>query len=568
MKTISPKVNEKSDILGNKKVLPIYIDLSQCKEIFDNDDITLERNFIKYLIEEIKKQLGIIFEQSKFKLFKEDLSQISDFQYIERALIEGVTIKRSISDTDYNAVSLCNVSVESSCSMTEIGLSSNLSEQKSATINQTISESKSFNVQDLVRTLGSIRRAARINSIYVFVDEFSDLSNEEQVKFAILLKKLLGSKNNIFFKVGTITDRYDFGRDILIGRDIFPVSLDLSDFAEKYGGIVSALKELEKFTIELIEKRLERFCDDISIKRLFGGDFTEIITRITKEAMGVPRTIGMILQGALSQTERNENSKSIAISSINVGIRETRKIYMKQFEGAVKKKVIPGFYMDMWNSLLERAVKEKNKNKNDQRPASHFMLDPIRKKYMNIFSENFLVHCLEDSRASKYGGNYTLFSFDYDICIENNILYAEQKDEFTAVRFIYDDSISMYDCYFMDDLLRSYKCPCCNKIYKEDEVAKAKVKRCYDCDEKLTEIIHQEVPKTAGNYTEVEVKILGLIGMLPECDAMSANEISEKVGCSWQKVALWCSRVLVKNNLINAKKVDNRNYYYDNSETK
>ena len=62
--------------------------------------------------------------------------------------------------------------------------------------------------------------------------------------------------------------------------------------------------------------------------------------------------------------------------------------------------------MDMWNSLLKRALDEKSKDSN--RPASHFMIDPIRKKYLNIFCENFMVHCLEDSRASKCGGNYVL----------------------------------------------------------------------------------------------------------------------------------------------------------------
>lgn len=30
-----------------------------------------------------------------------------------------------------------------------------------------------------------------------------------------------------------------------------------------------------------------------------------------------------------------------------------------------------------------------------------------------------MVHCLEDSRASKYGGNYVLYAIDYDICNDN-----------------------------------------------------------------------------------------------------------------------------------------------------
>lgn len=31
-----------------------------------------------------------------------------------------------------------------------------------------------------------------------------------------------------------------------------------------------------------------------------------------------------------------------------------------------------------------------------------------------------MVHCLEDSRASKYGGNYVLYAIDYDICNDNS----------------------------------------------------------------------------------------------------------------------------------------------------
>ena len=112
------------------------------------------------------------------------------------------------------------------------------------------------------------------------------------------------------------------------------------------------------------------------------------------EAMGVPRTIGMILQNALSQAELKQD-KCIQLKEIGVGIKETRKVYFKQFQGAVQKKAIPGYYMDMWNSLLKRALEEKTKH--PKRPASHFMIDPIRKKYLNTFCENFMVHCLEDT---------------------------------------------------------------------------------------------------------------------------------------------------------------------------
>ncbi len=564
LKTVSSKISKRSSIFNDKKVLPLYIDLSQCKDIFEKEDEkNIEHNFIIYLVKELKEQLAIMFEQSKMRIFKEDTSKMPEFDFIAQALIEGITIKREVTAQELTQKESMRDGMAIALSPEKLGVSTNIEEGFEAETVKTISETTNFNVQELLSALGAIRRNSKIDSIYVFIDEFSDLSDIEQKEFTTLLKKLLGSKNNIFFKVGTITDRYDFGEKIIIGRDIFPIFLDLNDFAEKYGGIVTALKQLDDFTVSLISKRLEAYCSDIVLNSVFDENINEIITRITREAMGVPRTIGMILQNALIQTELSGKKTNITITDINVGIQETRKIYFSQFQGAVKKRIIPAFYMDMWNSILNRALVEKNKNKKEIKPSSHFMLDPLRKKYMNVFCENFLIHFLEESRASKYGGNYLLFSIDYGICVENNILFAEEKDEFTPARFIYDNTIAQYDCYFVEEQLKSYKCPKCERIYKEEEVAQAKVKRCFECDEKLIEIVHREVPMTEGNYTEVEVKILGLIGSLSEEEAMSASEIGDAIGCTWQKVSNWCSKVLGKQELINVKKIGGKNHYFD-----
>lgn len=564
LKTVSPRISKKSMIFADKRVLPLYIDLSQCKDIFEKEEKNIEHNFISYLVKELQEQLLVMFEQSKMRIFKEDTSKMPEFDYIAQALIEGITIKRSTSTQEIVQKETMNDSVSGTLSLSNAEISAGLEEGVEFSVTKQISETTSFNVQELLSALGTIRRASKIDAIYVFIDEFSDLSNSEQKEFSKLLKKLLGSKNNIFFKVGTITDRFDFGNEIIIGRDIFPVFLDLNDFVEKYGGIVTALKQLEEFTISLITKRLELYCPEISIKNVFDENFSEIIARITRAAMGVPRTIGMVLQNALIQADLSKKRDYITISDINAGIQETKKVYFNQFQGAVKKKAIPAFYMDMWNCILSRALSEKSKK--GQRPSSHFMLDPIRKKYMSVFCESFLVHLLEESRSSKYGGNYLLFCIDYGICTENNILFAEEKDEFTAARFIYNTVLADFDCYFIEDQLRSYKCPSCERIYKEEEVAQAKVKRCFECDEKLVEIVHKEVPITEGNYTEVEVKILGLIGSLKEEEAMSAVEIGDAIGCTWQKVSNWCSKVLGKQQLISVKKENGKNYYFDKME--
>lgn len=77
---------------------------------------------------------------------------------------------------------------------------------------------------------------------------------------------------------------------------------------ERYGGIVGASKELVIYTEELIQKRLNSLANGLKMNDVFKGNKNEILIRISREAMGVPRTIGLILQNALTQAEvRNEN---------------------------------------------------------------------------------------------------------------------------------------------------------------------------------------------------------------------------------------------------------------------
>lgn len=379
------------------------------------------------------------------------------------------------------------------------------------------------------------------------------------MQFSRLLKSFLGSKTNIFIKVGVITDRFDFGDRIIIGRDIFPIPLDLNEHVERLGGLSPTLKKLEDSIQHLIQKRLDIYADGVQLDTLFKGDKVGSISRISRESIGVTRTIGLILQNAWKQAEVKDYK--IGLTEVNYGIRSARKTYQKQYDGALKRNLIPGYYNDIWNSIIKRANAEKNKH--PDRPASHILIDPNRSKYFNVFKENFLLHLLEEGRSSKYGGNYDLYSIDYDICQDLNIKYAENKDEYTAIRFIYDDVLKEYDSYFTDLKLKSYKCPKCRKVYQEDDFRLAvRIKRCFDDDEKLEEVIHQEFEVYGENLAEVEVKILGLIAMLSQDEALSAVEVANSVGCTRQKVSAWCSRVLEPKNEIQIIKKEGKNYYY------
>ena len=368
------------NIIQNKKILPIYIDLSQCKEMFLQNCENLEHSFIVKIVEEIKNQLEIIFQLTKFKVGKKDFSKLEEFDSFSEAIKEGILLKvekRNITQERKNSTA---EKIEGSVSLKDAVVKGNRNIIDEKNINYELDEARGYNVQQFLGCLGKIRQRSGLDAIYIFVDEFSDLTDDEQEKFSNLLKKLLGSKNNVFFKVGTITDRFYFGKDIIIGRDIYPIYLDLSDFVERYGGIVAASKELINYTEKLLQKRLESFAGELTMNDIFKGNKSEILRRISREAMGVPRTIGLILQNALTQ-EEVRNEKFIQLSDINVGIRETRKIYFKQFQGAVQKKVIPGFYKSMFDTIHHIAIIGSDYDK-----SKHFYVDLLG---FEIIRENY-----------------------------------------------------------------------------------------------------------------------------------------------------------------------------------
>ena len=71
LKTISPKIKQESDVLSGERILPIYIDLSNCSDVFSSNEDTelLETYFVKQIITSLKKQLELIYDK-KYNIYK------------------------------------------------------------------------------------------------------------------------------------------------------------------------------------------------------------------------------------------------------------------------------------------------------------------------------------------------------------------------------------------------------------------------------------------------------------------------------------------------------------------
>jgi len=107
----------------SKKVLPIYIDLSNCNDIFDKDNFELfEIHFVRQIIDSLRRQLEAIYDAKSYIVFRKENPAINDLEYIEKILIEGKTVftsqsssyiqKDSIKQTDEIKATISSQSVK------------------------------------------------------------------------------------------------------------------------------------------------------------------------------------------------------------------------------------------------------------------------------------------------------------------------------------------------------------------------------------------------------------------------------------------------------------------------
>ena len=95
---------------------------------------------------------------------------------------------------------------------------------------------------------------------------------------------------------------------------------------------------------------------------------------------------------------------------------------------------------------------------------------------------------------------------------------------------------------------------------------KMKIKRCFDCDEIMEEIIHKLAEFSYGNLTEIEIKILGCITELSKYNALSASEIANSVGCSHQKVSKYLNSITLSGKVFTVYS-NGHNLYYGKGES-
>lgn len=418
-----------------------------------------------------------------------------------------------------------------------------------------------LSVADLLRVINDLRKAADIPYFLIFVDEFSSLHIDLQQRFSTLLKKILGNHAGVYVKLCAITDNYRLGSSIILQRDLFELSLDLDAFVERSGSLTSAMDQLSQLTELIVEQRIKAYTNG-SADRVFDSP-SDAYNELTLSAMGVPRTIGIVLKQAWSRGS-NSSRHRIRRTDLEYGIRYASKAYLNQMTGAARDGVaIPAHIPEIWDSLLDRASRERRKT-SDSSAASHFMVLPKNEERLRFLNMFFLVHLLEKGRTTKKESlSRSLYSFDYGITQENNLGWGNDKNVIRQQRFTYDTTLQEFDRYYEVHETASFRCVECKKIYPESSLM-LNGSRLKFCPEDRGDLEAIAGPQKESSYTEEEIKIIGAIRSASREDELMARQVADDVGCYVQKVAKFGER-LERDSLIRRERPANssRNYYFD-----
>lgn len=554
-----------------KRVLPIYIDLSKSEALcLSDNNIQVEHLFAYELMRCLESSLYLVWDKivpTNGEYIESNLHERIEecINKIKSLLQTGVPVKIECNDEKKDITSINEKSSNAGIQFKNFNVNKSRNSNKTKQVEMTIHKEFSYTLAEFLDGLTEISELVHLDGIYVFIDEYSELKNETQRAIAQLLKRLRGTRKNIFFKVCAITDNYELG-EIRLQRDFFEISLDLYKMVERAKGLNDAFKRLQEFTEKIIDERLDAYGCQVSSKELFISN-KQTLELLTNASMGVPRTLGIILKEAWNQTMARGKNK-ITLDDLKFGIKTSGDGYYGFFNGSVGK-IIPAFYGQMLEQIVERARLERKAS--PKKSAAMFMVGGFRDGHFKYLSENYLIHLIKKDETSVKGETgLSLYMLDWYFIDKYNLGFSVDRDVYRQQRFVYNDIMKKYDAYFTDTRL-AFRCPKCGKEYTQEQLFLAELNRYLDvCPVDYIKLERIEREYDSNEYTEIERKIIGTIRNHSYENALMAKEVAEIVGCSTMKVAKFAEKICKQSGIIKREKKNENvfRYFAEDAESK
>lgn len=454
---------------------------------------------------------------------------------------------------------------------------------------------RAFKVGDIINKFLEILEICHRESIYIFIDDYSELALKERTLFMDTI----------------ITPMYDIGVDKIYFKiacypnKIEPIKLEKSkylisqiDLFEIYGGdhnIANIQTKAIDYTKKLLNNSIDVFCNN-NIDTYFDTkniDMDEYYRLLYIASQNVSRVLGLILRNCYSKAI--VYSRPITVSIINEASKkyynEHVRINFDKQPGIKYETVETKVDIFVQESILDelRIMAQKNKydlpmekednsyfNNIKEANTSHFTLSQELASYIEDLEFDGFIHKVNKLAAKsrekqKYKNktNY-VYALDYGLCIEEKILYGRPKNS--------DSKYYQQRCFVYDDVIMSVLnnnkrivCKDCGQVFPMDdlEIIQRYGMRCSECENGMCEIkfdykLVQKANRESKSavWSNQEFEVVNAINIISRefNDSVTVSLISEEIDYNYQLIT-WICKTLAQDGYIKRNREITPNTY-------
>ncbi|QCU90036.1 hypothetical protein [Thiomicrorhabdus sediminis] len=533
------------------------------------DKLSLYVFFIEKIIDELKKEIKASVFQNRFlnffsnkgitkTQFETELNEL--FQNIKQPLFKDITAQTKSSQ---HSSSKSNKTAESE-------LNINLSDQPSIGGKLShITSAEEYKTEDFTRALGrffdiigfmnnlkELLRRIPINHVFICLDDMSEIDKESMEVFTDFIVGPLNNLSDEFFKFKI--SLYP-GRDYLPSIDRQKVTTYCLDYYDLYS-IGSADKVEEsaiKYTKRLLERRFNYYFNDTDLGVFFdlkqGSSIDDYYKLIFQISSNVPRIIGKVLEIALQKTNSlekkitkkilQESARQHYKNDIEFVLTKSEYIEYKSYDESFEK-----FHLlDLLKQFIQKAVENKKhigtsnakifeQYTTNTAPSNYLYVHEDLEEILKTLEFNFFITKFSQQK-NKDTETVSVFSLNYGLCIDNNLIFDEKSDRKFRIERVFDFNPVVVNW------MKSSKelvCSACGQTYdlsKKEIFIDHKIP-CTTCqgNVELRSIIDIDLKRSIESKIQIPMKEYEILNVLKYKNSLTASELGDELDRAYQSI--------------------------------
>ncbi len=539
------------------------------------DKLSLYVFFIEKIIDELKEEIkSSVFKKGLIGLFSKGLTENKFnkkldklFDDIKKPLFKDIT---ATYQTNQNTSEK-----QSSESKSRIGFSAKVSEQSvngevSASSNNEEMQSNQFtkvlarffDIIGFMNNLKGLLKQIPINNVFICLDDMSEIDKKSMEVFTDFIVGPLNNLSDEYFKFKI--SLYP-GRDFLPSIDRQKVKTYALDYYDLYsiGNVDKVEESAIKYTKRLLEKRFDYYFENEKMETFFEinsttsmEDYYKLLFQISSN---VPRIIGKILEISLQKTnslERKitkrilqESAKQHYKNDIEFVLTKSEYIEYKSYNESFEKYHL----LELLRIFIAKAIFNKkhigtssamifSQYTTNTAPSNYLFVTEELEDTLKTLEFNFFITKYSQQK-DKDGTNISIFSLNYGLCIDNNIIYDEKSDRKFRIERIFDFNRILVD--WMNNS-KELVCLNCNESYdiaKKEVFIEHKIP-CVKCQGEvvLRPIINNEQKKIIETNIKIPMKEFEILNALKNKAEQTATELGDELDRTYQSIGYSMSR--------------------------